>query len=76
MPLVDKFRHPFCAARFVLIISTCSLPGEYIFAVASDNNAEFWLSSDESTKNIKLMAYLGKVNNYSGMTLVHKGEHR
>ncbi|XP_060758924.1 beta-1,4-N-acetylgalactosaminyltransferase 3 [Neoarius graeffei] len=36
------------------------ISGEYIFAVASDNNAEFWLSSDESTKNIKLMAYLGK----------------
>ncbi|KAF4079553.1 hypothetical protein AMELA_G00179370, partial [Ameiurus melas] len=36
------------------------LSGEYIFAIASDNNAEFWLSSDESTKSIKLMAYLGK----------------
>ncbi|XP_034169166.2 beta-1,4-N-acetylgalactosaminyltransferase 3 [Pangasianodon hypophthalmus] len=37
-----------------------ALSGEYIFAIASDNNAEFWLSSDDSTKRIKLMAYLGK----------------
>ncbi|KAG7320231.1 hypothetical protein KOW79_016084 [Hemibagrus wyckioides] len=34
--------------------------GEYIFAIASDNNAEFWLSSDDSTKKVNLMAYLGK----------------
>ncbi|KAK3544628.1 hypothetical protein QTP86_019130, partial [Hemibagrus guttatus] len=37
--------------------------GEYIFAIASHNNAEFWLSSDDSTKRIKLMAYLGKSGN-------------
>ncbi|KAF5907970.1 beta-1,4-N-acetylgalactosaminyltransferase 3-like, partial [Clarias magur] len=33
---------------------------EYIFAVASDNNAEIWLSSDDSPKRLKLIAYLGK----------------
>ncbi|KAF7694074.1 hypothetical protein HF521_007827 [Silurus meridionalis] len=37
--------------------------GEYIFAIASDDNSEFWLSSDESIKNIKLMAFLGKAGN-------------
>ncbi|XP_062866310.1 beta-1,4-N-acetylgalactosaminyltransferase 3-like [Trichomycterus rosablanca] len=37
-----------------------SVSGEYIFAIASDKNSEFWLSDDESIKNIKLLAYLGK----------------
>ncbi|XP_047659689.1 beta-1,4-N-acetylgalactosaminyltransferase 3 isoform X2 [Tachysurus fulvidraco] len=37
--------------------------GEYIFAVASDNNAEFWLSSDDSTERLNLIAYLGKKGN-------------
>ncbi|XP_017350128.1 beta-1,4-N-acetylgalactosaminyltransferase 3 [Ictalurus punctatus] len=39
------------------------ISGEYIFAIASDDNSEFWLSSNESTKNLKLMAYLGKAGN-------------
>lgn len=59
--LVAKFRHPYCVARFDLIISARFFPGEYIFAIASDNNAEFWLSSDDTREKIKLMAYLGKV---------------
>ncbi|XP_028811342.1 beta-1,4-N-acetylgalactosaminyltransferase 3-like isoform X1 [Denticeps clupeoides] len=37
-----------------------SMAGEYIFAIGSDDNAEFWLSEDESTENLKLMAYVGK----------------
>ncbi|XP_034168961.1 beta-1,4-N-acetylgalactosaminyltransferase 3 isoform X2 [Pangasianodon hypophthalmus] len=37
--------------------------GEYVFAIASDENSEFWLSSDNSTKKIKLMAFLGKAGN-------------
>ncbi|XP_058273534.1 beta-1,4-N-acetylgalactosaminyltransferase 3-like isoform X1 [Hemibagrus wyckioides] len=37
--------------------------GEYMFAIASDDNSEFWLSSDESSKNLKLMAFLGKAGN-------------
>ncbi|KAK3518096.1 hypothetical protein QTP70_033321 [Hemibagrus guttatus] len=43
-----------------LISSGCSVPGEYMFAIASDDNSEFWLSLDESTRNLKLMAFLGK----------------
>ncbi|XP_060759012.1 beta-1,4-N-acetylgalactosaminyltransferase 3-like [Neoarius graeffei] len=39
------------------------ISGEYIFAIASDDNSEFWLSSDEKIKNLKLVAYLGKVGN-------------
>ncbi|KAM9468380.1 beta-1,4-N-acetylgalactosaminyltransferase 3-like [Clarias gariepinus] len=37
--------------------------GEYLFAIASDDNSEFWLSSDENTKNLKLIAFLGKAGN-------------
>uniref|UniRef100_A0AAY4DSB7 Beta-1,4-N-acetylgalactosaminyltransferase n=1 Tax=Denticeps clupeoides TaxID=299321 RepID=A0AAY4DSB7_9TELE len=34
--------------------------GEYIFAIASDDNSEFWMSDDESPKNLKLVASIGK----------------
>ncbi|GAA6084143.1 N-acetyl-beta-glucosaminyl-glycoprotein 4-beta-N-acetylgalactosaminyltransferase 1 isoform X2 [Tachysurus ichikawai] len=30
------------------------------FAVASDDNAEFWLSSDESPLNARLLVYVGQ----------------
>ncbi|XP_066541753.1 beta-1,4-N-acetylgalactosaminyltransferase 3 [Hoplias malabaricus] len=34
--------------------------GEFLFAVASDDNCEFWLSPDENPDNVKLCAYVGK----------------
>lgn len=35
--------------------------GDFQFAVASDDNAEFWLSSDESPLNARLLVYVGQV---------------
>uniref|UniRef100_A0AAR2IQS7 Beta-1,4-N-acetylgalactosaminyltransferase n=1 Tax=Pygocentrus nattereri TaxID=42514 RepID=A0AAR2IQS7_PYGNA len=34
--------------------------GEFLFAVACDDNCEFWLSQDENPDNLKLSAYVGK----------------
>ncbi|XDV29145.1 hypothetical protein PO909_032298 [Leuciscus waleckii] len=34
--------------------------GDFLFAVASDDNSEFWLSDDENPGNLKLRAYVGK----------------
>uniref|UniRef100_A0A671KEZ0 Hexosyltransferase n=1 Tax=Sinocyclocheilus anshuiensis TaxID=1608454 RepID=A0A671KEZ0_9TELE len=36
------------------------LAGDFLFAVASDDNSEFWLSDDENPDNLKLRAYVGK----------------
>ncbi|XP_063052549.1 beta-1,4-N-acetylgalactosaminyltransferase 3 [Engraulis encrasicolus] len=35
--------------------------GEFVFAVGSDDNCEFWLSSDESPNNVQLLAAVGKI---------------
>lgn len=43
-----------------MCVSACS--GDFQFAVSSDDNSEFWLSSDESPLNSRLMAYVGKVS--------------
>ncbi|KAG7332887.1 hypothetical protein KOW79_003022 [Hemibagrus wyckioides] len=34
--------------------------GEFLFAVASTVNCEFWLSDDENPENLRLRAYVGK----------------
>uniref|UniRef100_A0AAY4BNS4 Beta-1,4-N-acetylgalactosaminyltransferase n=1 Tax=Denticeps clupeoides TaxID=299321 RepID=A0AAY4BNS4_9TELE len=34
--------------------------GEFVFAVGSDDNSEFWLSSDETPSSLKLQAYVGE----------------
>uniref|UniRef100_A0A8C6VIG1 Beta-1,4-N-acetylgalactosaminyltransferase n=1 Tax=Naja naja TaxID=35670 RepID=A0A8C6VIG1_NAJNA len=35
--------------------------GDFQFSVASDDNSEFWLSSDETPANIRLVAFVGKL---------------
>ncbi|NXC49996.1 B4GN4 acetylgalactosaminyltransferase, partial [Penelope pileata] len=35
--------------------------GDFQFSVASDDNSEFWLSSDESPSNLRLAAFVGKL---------------
>ncbi|NWQ84534.1 B4GN4 acetylgalactosaminyltransferase, partial [Columbina picui] len=42
--------------------------GDFQFSVASDDNSEFWLSSDESPSNARLAAFVGK--------LLHKQDDR
>lgn len=37
------------------------LPGEFVFAVSSDDNSEFWLSTDDSPQNVEVLALVGKV---------------
>ncbi|CAK6951129.1 beta-1%2C4-N-acetylgalactosaminyltransferase 3 [Scomber scombrus] len=34
--------------------------GEFVFALSSDDNSEFWLSTDDSPLNLQLMAWVGK----------------
>ncbi|KAF4114504.1 hypothetical protein G5714_004727 [Onychostoma macrolepis] len=36
---------------------------EYIFAVSSDDNSEFWLSLNESPENLRRLVYIGETGN-------------
>lgn len=35
--------------------------GEFVFALSSDDNSEFWLSTDDSPLNAQMLAYVGEV---------------
>lgn len=35
--------------------------GEFVFALSSDDNSEFWLSTDDSPLNARMLAYVGEV---------------
>ncbi|KAG9280438.1 beta-1,4-N-acetylgalactosaminyltransferase 3-like [Astyanax mexicanus] len=45
--------------------------GQYIFAISSDKNSEFWLSLNEEPQNIRLVAYVGR----SGTEWSNPGEY-
>lgn len=50
----------FCeCAQHLLSLST---PGDFQFSVSSDDNSEFWLSSDDSPLNVRLLVYVGQVS--------------
>lgn len=42
------------------------LSGEFVFGLSSDDNSEFWLSTDESPLNVQLLAWVGKVCTSNG----------
>ncbi|XP_068595176.1 beta-1,4-N-acetylgalactosaminyltransferase 3-like [Brachionichthys hirsutus] len=44
--------------------------GEFVFALSSDDNSEFWLSTDESPFNVQLLTWVGK----SGVEFTAPGE--
>ncbi len=54
-----------CNKTFVEAINKCTdiilLIDEYIFAVSSDDNSEFWLSLNESPENLQRLVYVGEV---------------
>lgn len=35
--------------------------GDFVFALSSDDNSEFWLSTDDSPLNLRMLTWVGKV---------------
>uniref|UniRef100_A0A672Q3E9 Hexosyltransferase n=1 Tax=Sinocyclocheilus grahami TaxID=75366 RepID=A0A672Q3E9_SINGR len=52
--------YPHIVCHCPTVIPSLCLAGDFLFAVASDDNSEFWLSEDENPDNLKLRAYVGK----------------
>lgn len=48
-------------SSFLYLISSSFVSGDFVFAVSSDDNSEFWLSTDDSPLNLKLIAWVGMV---------------
>uniref|UniRef100_A0A3B4FNQ5 Hexosyltransferase n=1 Tax=Pundamilia nyererei TaxID=303518 RepID=A0A3B4FNQ5_9CICH len=46
-------------SSFIYLISSSFVSGDFVFAVSSDDNSEFWLSTDDSPLNLKLIAWVG-----------------
>lgn len=49
------------ARNEVIFIYELFISGDFQFAIASDDNSELWLSSDESPLNARLLVYVGQV---------------
>uniref|UniRef100_A0AAY5L028 Hexosyltransferase n=1 Tax=Esox lucius TaxID=8010 RepID=A0AAY5L028_ESOLU len=48
--------------------------GDFQFSVSSDDNSEFWLSTDESPLNARLLVYVGQVRTapHTNYSILHK----
>lgn len=49
------------------------LSGEFVFALSSDDNSEFWLSTDDSPLNVQMLAYVGEVRSSCLLFHMHPG---
>lgn len=62
--MVDEIVHrspPSCVFCNLSPVSAFLPPGDFEFAVSSDDNSEFWLSTDNSPRNVQLLAWVGRV---------------
>lgn len=44
-----------------------------MFALSSDDNSEFWLSTDDSPLNVQMLAYVGEVHSSCVLFHMHPG---